>query len=69
MIHMRDMLEGKTPSSQVDMPTGIMTELRERFIPDDGIELSFRPGQLSGDDLLQIRVFVKDLMRRKSDAD
>jgi DNA-binding transcriptional MerR regulator len=69
LIHMRDMIKGKTSSAQVDMHTGIMTELREKFIPADGIELAFRPGQLSGDDLLQIRAFVKDLMRRKSDED
>ena len=69
LIHMRDMLEGKTPSTQVDMSTGIVTELQERFFLSEGIELAFRPGQLSHEDLIKIRTFVKDLIRRNSDAD
>ena len=69
LIHMRDMLEGKTPSTQVDVATGIMTVSLERFLLADGIELAFRPGQLSHEDLLRIRTFVKDLIRSKSDAD
>lgn len=69
LIHMRDMLEEKTPSTQVDMQTGIMTVFLERLLLAEGIELVFRPGQLSHEDLLQIRTFVKDLIRRKIDAD
>lgn len=69
LIHIRDMLEGKTPSTQVDMQTGIMTVSLERFILSEGLELAFRPGQLSHEDLLKIRTFVKDLIRRKNDAD
>ena len=69
LIHMRDMLEGKTPGTRVDMRTGIMTISLERFLLAEGIELVFRPGQLSYEDLLKIQTFVKDLMRRESDAD
>jgi len=69
LIHMRDMLEGKTPSTQVDIQTGVVTVSLERFLMVDGIELNFRPGLLSHEDLLQIRTFVKDLKRRDKNAD
>jgi DNA-binding transcriptional MerR regulator len=69
LIHMRDMLEGKTPANQVDVRTGIRTVFQERCLLDQGIELTFHQGQLSYEDLLQIRTLVKDLLRRKNDAD
>lgn len=68
LIHMRDMLEGRTPNDQIDVLTGIRTEFQERCLLDEGIELTFRQDQLSHDELLQIRTFIKDLLRRKSDA-
>jgi DNA-binding transcriptional MerR regulator len=68
LMYMRDMLEGKTPNDQVDVQTGIRTVFQERCLLDEGIELTFRQEQLSYEDLLQIRTFVKELLRRKSDA-
>ena len=67
LIHIRDMLDGKTPSTQVDVLTGIRTVFQERCLLDEGVELTFRQGQLSYEELLQIRTFVGDLLRRKSD--
>jgi len=69
LIHMRDMVEGKTPSTRVDVQTGVLTVSLERCLLADGVELAFRPWQLSYEDLLQMRTFIKDLLRRKSDAD
>ena len=67
LIHIRGMLDGKTPSTQVDVLTGIRTVFQERCLLDEGVELTFRQGQLSYEELLQIRTFVGDLLRRKSD--
>ena len=57
LIHIRDMLDGKTPSTQVDVLTGIRTVFQERCLLDEGVELTFRQGQLSYEELLQIRTF------------
>ena len=67
LIHIRDMLDGKTPSTQVDVLTGIRTVFQERCLLGEGVELTFRQGRLSYEELLQIRTFVGDLLRRKSD--
>ena len=69
LIHMRDMLEGKTPNDQIDVLTGIRTVFQEKVLLDEGIELTFRQGQLSHEELLQIQTFVRNLLGRNSDAD
>jgi DNA-binding transcriptional MerR regulator len=69
LIHMRRMLDGKTPSELLDIQTGIRILTQERCLLDEGIELIFRQGQLSNEELLQIQTFVKDLLRRTSDGD
>ena len=69
LIHMRDMLEGNTPNDQVDVLTGMRTVFQEKIYLDEGIELTFRQGQLAHEELLEIQAFVRDLMRRKQNAD
>ena len=69
LIHVRDMLEGKTPNDLIDVETGIRTVFQEKCLLDEGIELTFRQGQLSDEELLQIQTFVRELQRRKHNAD
>ncbi len=68
LMHMKAMLEGREAPVQVDLPTGIQTTPWERSILLDGIELTYRPGLLSYEDLFQLKTFTQDLMRRKHDA-
>jgi hypothetical protein len=63
---MKAMLEGREVPVQVDAYTGVQTVSCERCNLDEGIELLYRPGQFSYEELFQIRTFVKDLLRRKS---
>lgn len=67
LIHMKAMLEGKAIPVHVDISTGIRTESWERCAMQDGIELLFRPGLLSREDLLEIKSFVEDIKRRNPD--
>jgi DNA-binding transcriptional MerR regulator len=59
LIHMKTMLEGKKPQIHVDMQTGTRTVLVSKYEITGGIDLYFRPGQLSSEDLEQIRKFIK----------
>jgi DNA-binding transcriptional MerR regulator len=69
LIHMKAMLEGRKAPEQVDRPTGIRTTTWERSSLMDGVELAYRPGLLSYEDLFQVKTLIQDLMRRKNDAD
>ena len=67
LVHMKAMQDGRTNPIQVDTQTGLQTIPFERCRLDDGIELTFRPGRLSNQDLLKTQAFIKELLRRKSD--
>jgi DNA-binding transcriptional MerR regulator len=64
LIHMKAMLEGKAIPVHVDMSTGIRTESWERCSVGDGIELFYRPGLLTREELLEIKSFVEDIRKR-----
>jgi DNA-binding transcriptional MerR regulator len=64
LIHMKAMLEGKAIPVHVDISTGIRTESCERCAMQDGIELLYRPGLLSREELLEIKSFVENLKRK-----
>jgi len=67
LIHMKAMLEGKAVQVHVDASTGIQTESCERCTVQDGIELLYRPGRLSRQELLEIKTLIEGLSRRKRD--
>ena len=68
LIHMKARVEGREGQVQIDLPTGVQTTSCERCHLHDGIELIFRPGQLSYEDLFQIKEYMQDFMRRKNDG-
>jgi DNA-binding transcriptional MerR regulator len=65
LIHIKAMLEGKEIPVHVDVSTGVQVESCERCTIADGIELHFRPGRLSFEDLLDIKPCIADRSRRK----
>jgi DNA-binding transcriptional MerR regulator len=65
IIHMKAMLAGKTPQVTVHLPTGVKTILTEEFIISDGIRLTFRPGQLLSKDLVKIRDYINNILKRR----
>jgi DNA-binding transcriptional MerR regulator len=65
LIHMKAMLQGKEIPVHVDVSTGIRTESFERCALRNGVELSFSPGLLSSEELLEIKSCVEDVIRRK----
>ena len=67
LIHMKAKLEGKEIPAHVDSYTGVQTVSCERCNLENGIELVYRPGQLSYGDLFQIKTFISDLLRRRND--
>jgi DNA-binding transcriptional MerR regulator len=66
LIHMKAMLEGKEIPVHADVSTGIQVESRELCTIEDGVELLFRAGRLSFEDLLEIKNYIENLIRRKT---
>ena len=63
---MRDVLEGKLkPAEKDDAIINIQTTPWERCSIAQGIELHFRPGKLTVDELMKIQEYIKDLLGSK----
>lgn len=67
IIHMKAMLSGRKPQITVDLPAGAKTTLSEQFIISDGIMLTFRPGQLLSNDLVEIREYIINILKRREE--
>lgn len=67
IIHMKAMLQGKTPRITVDSPTGVRTILEEQYVITNGIRLSFSPGQFLPEELLTIREFIMNIINRREE--